>query len=308
MRKAGPCRIVNRSEGEGRGSSRMRSPDERAWRRGAAESGVSVRASPEERVHRGLCALSRTPDETTSLRGRWGRESEGQMAPRRGHHTHVEPEVVDPPAATRCCVPTGGCLRGAGDASYVVEPRDAVRVVCNNEQCTAGDLMHRECFEQWEAGVLTYLKSCGRARSWSERQRHQNLWTKKGYDLAFKACGCLCGRGHLKKDLDWAGAGVDDVAGGGGGGAGGGEVNGDSPPPAAAKKKKRRNRHNARPALAPPPPPPQHGGRGEEAARGRAGSMSSSNESSSPPASVEQSISPAHNRRSKSEFFSDRSR
>ncbi|ERL93139.1 hypothetical protein D910_10438, partial [Dendroctonus ponderosae] len=53
--------------------------------------------------------------------------------------------------------------------------------------------MHRECFDQWEQAVLSYLKTCGRARSWSERQRHQNLWTKKGYDLAYKACGCNSG-------------------------------------------------------------------------------------------------------------------
>jgi hypothetical protein len=63
--------------------------------------------------------------------------------------------------------------------------------------------MHKECFDEWEAGVLNFLRSCGRARSWSEKQRHQNLWTKKGYDLAFKACTCNCTRGHLRKDLDW---------------------------------------------------------------------------------------------------------
>lgn len=63
--------------------------------------------------------------------------------------------------------------------------------------------MHKECFDIWEQTVLTYLKSCGRARSWSEKQRLQNLWTKRGYDLAFKACSCKCGKGHLRKDLDW---------------------------------------------------------------------------------------------------------
>ena len=47
--------------------------------------------------------------------------------------------------------------------------------------------------------MLAYLRSSGRARSWSEKQRVQNLWTKKGYDLAFKACDCKCGRGHLRQ-------------------------------------------------------------------------------------------------------------
>jgi len=59
--------------------------------------------------------------------------------------------------------------------------------------------MHGECFRDWESKVLAYLRSSGRARSWSEKQRVQNLWTKKGYDLAFKACDCKCGRGHLRQ-------------------------------------------------------------------------------------------------------------
>lgn len=80
---------------------------------------------------------------------------------------------------------------------------EVVKVVCNNDHCDQGQYMHRECFETWEQTVLTYLRSCGRARSWSEKQRLQNLWTKRGYDLAFKACSCKCGKGHLRKDLDW---------------------------------------------------------------------------------------------------------
>lgn len=144
------------------------------------------------------------------------------------HHDRMDTRV------TRCCAPTE-CVRvftsnnnnGKEALIHLDDLRDSVRVVCNNDTCTFGEFMHRECFDQFEQSVLTYLKSCGRARSWSERQRCQNLWTKKGYDLAFKACGCRCGRGHLRKDLDWT-------------------------PPAAApqreeevagKKKKRRNKN-----------------------------------------------------------------
>jgi hypothetical protein len=100
-----------------------------------------------------------------------------------------------------CCAPTG-----CDAVEHSIGPDDvhaAVRVICNNEQCTLSQFMHRCCFEAWENSVLTYLRSTGRARSWSEKQRLQNLWTKKGYDLAFKACGCKCGRGHLRKDLNW---------------------------------------------------------------------------------------------------------
>lgn len=181
---------------------------------------------------------------------------------------------------TRCCAPSPAeCLRVFNSNNNGKDPslislddlRDAVRVLCNNEACTQGQYMHRECFDQFEASVLTYLKSCGRARSWSERQRVQNLWTKKGYDLAYKACGCRCARGHLRKDLDWSPpaqpANVRDED-------------------AGAKKKKRRNKNNARPVLA-------LGGAGHykndtnnnfgAEPRGRAGSLSSGSTGSSPP-------------------------
>lgn len=215
--------------------------------------------------------------------------------------------------STRCCAPSGECLRGDSPIRLTLL-QDAVKVTCNNESCPVGQFMHRECFEAWEQTVLTYLKGCGRARSWSERQRHQNLWTKKGYDLAFKACGCRCGRGHLKKDLDWMPPGVVPVGG----------HRGDD---ADAKKKKRRNRQNTRPTLAVSAGPPGHVatthgcgiGRGTEAqmienGRGRAGSLSSSNGSSSPPAVSETSISPLHQsqsiskKKNKVDFFSDRAR
>lgn len=221
---------------------------------------------------------------------------------------------------TRCCSPAE-CLRvfnnnnNTKDALIRLDDlRDAVRVICNNDHCPLGQYMHRECFEQFEQSVLTYLKSCGRARSWSERQRCQNLWTKKGYDLAYKACGCRCGRGHLRKDLDWA-------------------------PPTqptnhreednATKKKKRKNKNNARPTLALTtnnhhagfPKNDNNNNFGE--VRGRAGSLSSGSTGSSSPPTLS-CLSPASltpgamtpgqhggavNRRklaNKLEFFSDR--
>ncbi|ESO88923.1 hypothetical protein LOTGIDRAFT_106234 [Lottia gigantea] len=101
----------------------------------------------------------------------------------------------------KCCFPNG-----CRESENLIDPEealDAVKVICNNENCTIGNWMHRSCFDEWEESVLSYLRSCGRARSWSEKQRLQNLWTKKGYDLAFKACDCKCGRGHLRKDLDY---------------------------------------------------------------------------------------------------------
>jgi len=138
----------------------------------------------------------------------------------------------------RCCVPGGDCLKNTLDFGLIASEQlyDAVRIICTNENCTAGQYMHAECFDQWEQSVLGYLKSIGRARSWSEKQRQQNLWTKKGYDLVYKVCGCRCGRGHIKKDLDWAPPITANLFGG--------RLDDD-----ANKKKKKKNRNNQKPAL-----------------------------------------------------------
>ncbi|CRK94583.1 CLUMA_CG008083, isoform A [Clunio marinus] len=240
----------------------------------------------------------------------------------------------------RCCVPTGDCLKNntidfglvSSDQLY-----DAVKIICTNENCNAGQYMHAECFEQWEQSVLNYLKSIGRARSWSDKQRQQNLWNKKGYDLVYKVCGCRCGRGHIKKDLDWSpqitanlfGARLDDEA---------------------SKKRKKKNKNNQKPALSlttstpngtsayqsnqmlklstsivdnvcnildqqlSVTTPPQ------STIRGRAGSLTSSNGSSSPASSANDesnlSVSPIQNHRAiikqqylkHGEMYSDRIR
>ena len=81
-------------------------------------------------------------------------------------------------ASTRCCVPSG-----CNEESKVIRMDnlgEAVAVICNNPDCDAR-FMHKDCFEDWESSVLSYLRTLGRARSWSEKQRLQNLWTKKGW-------------------------------------------------------------------------------------------------------------------------------
>lgn len=128
----------------------------------------------------------------------------GHYGPLNGHYhqpVNEDRENRDPNVAY-CCLPAG-CDRYYDDPIHVNDPHDAVKVFCNNENCTVGSWMHASCFQEWQQHVLSYLRSCGRARSWSEKQRLQNLWTKKGYDLAYKACDCKCGRGHLRKDLDY---------------------------------------------------------------------------------------------------------
>lgn len=102
-------------------------------------------------------------------------------------------------AEVQCATPLGCSLVRAID----LEKDDYQRVVCNNELCPYGNWMHLQCFYEWESSILVQFNCIGRARSWNEKQCRQNMWTKKGYDLAFRFCSCRCGQGHLKKDTDW---------------------------------------------------------------------------------------------------------
>lgn len=227
------------------------------------------------------------------------------------NHQHIMPgnggQQITSENYTRCCVPIGDCLKSACPDYGLLNLdnlSECIRIVCSNENCTVGQYMHRECFENWEQGVLTSLKSTGRARSWSDRQRAQNIWTKKGYDLIYKACGCKCGRGHLKKDLDWVPPTNNNIFG---------RVDEE-----ANKKKKKRNRNNQKPVLAMtsinpgayhpnsqmnntgmimnPSTPPNINTTVSDLSRDRTGSLSSNSGSASPPVSnsSDHSISPVH--------------
>lgn len=161
------------------------------------------------------------------------------MAPRRDSEDTITSCSAINMQPFQCCVPAGECLKNNTlDFGLINNDQlyDAVRIICTNENCNAGQYMHAECFEQWEQSVLIYLKSIGRARSWSDKQRQQNLWTKKGYDLVYKVCGCRCGRGHIKKDLDWAPPITANLFGG--------RLEDD-----ASKKRKKKNKNNQKPAL-----------------------------------------------------------
>lgn len=259
------------------------------------------------------------------------------MAPRRDSSDMISCSGMQP---FRCCVPTGDCLKNnTHDFGLISTDQlyDAVRVICTSESCSVGQYMHAECFEQWEQSVLSYLKSIGRARSWTDKQRQQNLWTKKGYDLVYKVCGCRCGRGHIKKDLDWAPPITANLFGG--------RLEED-----ALKKKKKKNKNNQKPALSLATSTPNGTAAYQQnqmmkmstnisdngcslldqqlsvstppqsTIRGRAGSLTSSNGSSSPASSANGertlSVSPIQNSRAivkqryleQGEMYSDRIR
>lgn len=98
-----------------------------------------------------------------------------------------------------CCSPRG-CVLGRIDT---LNPEsDNVQMVCSNERCPYSRFMHGECFEAFEEQILSCLRGMSRARNWSEKQRRQNVWSKKGYDLVYKFCTCPCGKGNLRKDIN----------------------------------------------------------------------------------------------------------
>lgn len=239
-------------------------------------------------------------------------------------HQQQQPyqQLVQQQHYEECCVPTGDCFMRSAPIRPD-DPRAAelyARVVCSDGGCPAGRYMHRECFDAWERLVLVYMKNAaatyanGNATPQSNGRRIKDLWTvnvnnnnvvnlnKKGYEMAFKACGCRCGRGYLKKDSEWpqqtpslATAGVRRRSSGGSGGAAADDVldglvrTSAAPPTVGGKKKKRRQPAARQPASA------MMMAADYAELRLRAGSLSgSSNGSSSPVTNSASSVSPAH--------------
>jgi hypothetical protein len=164
------------------------------------------------------------------------RNSYGQVVEMEHHLQQIQENVETQIEQTfTCSAPaTFHCLRN-GQIIHASELYDMVKLICNNDSCEQSPYMHKECFEGWQDTVLAYLKSSGRARSWSEKQRLQNLWTKKGYDLAYKACDCRCEHGHIRKDLNWVPPKANRKTQ---------EVESES-----HRRRRRRNNKNAKPAL-----------------------------------------------------------
>ena len=105
-----------------------------------------------------------------------------------------------------CCLPDG-CSRKFSELISLKEPGDAVKICCTNEQCMDSQWMHKSCFAEWEQEVIGFLRM---SAGWNERQCIQSVWTKKGYDLAFRACICRCGRGYIRKEVGYTMAAESD--------------------------------------------------------------------------------------------------
>lgn len=116
------------------------------------------------------------------------------------------------PPLQQCCSPKCSIL---SELDPISPDSELVRMICSNDKCPISPFMHASCFTAFEEQMLSFLRGMSRAKNWSEKQRRQNLWTKKGYDLIFKFSTCRCNRGGLRRDLAYGG-GVG-VAGGGAG-------------------------------------------------------------------------------------------
>jgi hypothetical protein len=105
----------------------------------------------------------------------------------------IKLKIGDSGGGVKCCCSPMCCGGSGGGGGGAI-----VRVVCNNTDCSYPQWMHAKCFDVWEQTVLQYVTrttaaASGRgggmtAAAAADRQRHhlQNLWTKKGYELAYK--------------------------------------------------------------------------------------------------------------------------
>jgi len=104
-----------------------------------------------------------------------------------------------------CCVPSGQ-VNCPNPSETNLSMSNTTRVICSNTQCTQSGLVHNKCFEKFEALLVVFISKYGRCRDWSEKQKYNSLWADRGkyacYDLVVKLCGCKCGHGYIKRDLE----------------------------------------------------------------------------------------------------------
>uniref|UniRef100_A0A1I7RP24 ULP_PROTEASE domain-containing protein n=1 Tax=Bursaphelenchus xylophilus TaxID=6326 RepID=A0A1I7RP24_BURXY len=80
---------------------------------------------------------------------------------------------------------------------------DGVRMFCSSKDCTINNVLHKQCFEELEIGLIKILQNKGSARRWTEDQRMSNLWTKKGMNILARFLRCKCSKGILDKREDF---------------------------------------------------------------------------------------------------------
>jgi len=116
-----------------------------------------------------------------------------------------DPGQADPDLGKTCCVPSGQ-VNCPNPSETNLTMSSTTRVICSNSKCTQSGLVHNKCFEKFESFLVVFIGKYGRCRDWSEKQKYNSLWADRGkyacYDLVVKLCGCKCGHGYIKRDLE----------------------------------------------------------------------------------------------------------
>lgn len=149
---------------------------------------------------------------------------------------HLEEIAEDDNLMLDCClIPKDWtCLHG-GEAISSSHVNQAVKLICSNQDCGLSPFMHVSCFKVWEEKFFAHLKSSGKIRNLTEKQKVSTLWSLRWQDLTAGVWGCVCDQGYLTKDIDWE--------------ANLSQSSTDSEGEKVKQKRKRKNTKNMKPAL-----------------------------------------------------------
>jgi len=94
------------------------------------------------------------------------------------------------------------CLQGDEPMS-TTDVSQTIKLICSNPNCGISPFMHGGCFKIWEEKFFVYLKSSGKIRNLTEKQKVSSLWSARWGDITAGIWGCQCDQGYLRKDIQW---------------------------------------------------------------------------------------------------------
>uniref|UniRef100_A0A915D6M8 Headcase N-terminal domain-containing protein n=1 Tax=Ditylenchus dipsaci TaxID=166011 RepID=A0A915D6M8_9BILA len=102
-----------------------------------------------------------------------------------------------------CMIPMIACIK-RGEPLPTSVQNQGVKMCCTNSKCQfASQFVHADCFKQLENTLIKIISNLGSARGWTDIQRRNNLWEKKGLTLVQKNLRCECGLGLMTRDADF---------------------------------------------------------------------------------------------------------
>ncbi|GMR29897.1 hypothetical protein PMAYCL1PPCAC_00092 [Pristionchus mayeri] len=107
-------------------------------------------------------------------------------------------EIKEVPKIKGCHVSIdvcGGCIRPK-DPVPESNSQDGVKMACSNHNCpfAMSHSVHKDCFQKLTDKVVSMLLRTG-SSSWTDEQRVENAWRKKGLTFVGKYITCPCGHG-----------------------------------------------------------------------------------------------------------------